>query len=111
MSLEDIDLGELAESLRERLARDPPQGYLRGKALMRDVLAQERGYSELQAEELVDTMELNGFLHFLGNPSERSVADSTWDIEPHSEVAAPEPSVEVQPSEPGQVVEVADKER
>jgi hypothetical protein len=38
----------------------------------------------LEAEELIDTLELNGFLRFLGDPTERSVADAQWEISPHS---------------------------
>jgi hypothetical protein len=109
MRPEDIDLHELAGFLKKRLSEGPPLGYLRGKALMRDVLAQERGISALEAEELVDTLELNGFLHFLGDPTERSVADAPWDIEPH-EGSSRERSVEIQAPKPGQVVEIADEE-
>lgn len=111
MRPEDIDLRELAGTLKQRLSEGPPLGYLRGKALMRDVLAQERGLSSLEAEELVDTLELNGFLHFLGDPTERSVADAPWDIEPRAG-GGPEQerSVEVQAPKSGQVVEIADEE-
>jgi hypothetical protein len=52
--------------------------------MMRDVLVQMRGFSELEAEELIDTLELRGFLRFLGDPSERSVADAPWEITPHA---------------------------
>ena len=111
MRPEDIDLRELASLLKQRLSEGPPVGYLRGKALMRDVLAEERGISALEAEELVDTLELNGFLHFLGDPSERSVADAPWEIEPHEAARnAPEPSVEVQAPKSGQVVEISNEE-
>ena len=40
--------------------------------------------SGLEAEELVDTLEMQGYLRFLGDTSERSVADAHWDISPHS---------------------------
>src|SRR5262245_24369475 len=112
MRPEDIDLNELAGVLKQRLSEGPPLGYLRGKALMRDVLAEERGLSSLEAEELVDTLELNGFLHFLGDPAERSVADAPWEIEPHQDATRnePQPSVEIQTPKPGQVVEIADEE-
>jgi len=110
MRPEDIDLNELAEVLKQRLSEGPPLGYLRGKALMRDVLAEERGLSSLEAEELVDTLELNGFLHFLGDPSERSVADAPWDISPQAAQSGPPPSVEIQTPKPGQVVEITDEE-
>jgi hypothetical protein len=81
---EGLDLKELAEELAQKLKRAPPQGYLRGKSLMRDVLVHEHRISQLEAEELIDTMELQGYLHFLGDPTARSHAsDTTWDIEPH----------------------------
>lgn len=80
---DELDLKRLVEQLRVRLQQLPPHGYLRGKSLMRDVLVGEHHYSELEAEEIVDTMEMQGYLHFLGNPSERSHADDTvWEIEP-----------------------------
>ena len=78
---EDIDLQELTHSLRMALKPGDPVGYLRGKSLMRDVLVHDRGYSELEAEELIDTLELQGYLHFLGDPTERSVADSHWEMQ------------------------------
>lgn len=81
---EELDLMQLAEELRDKLRGYPPHGYLRGKSLMRDVLVAERRFSELEAEEVIDTMEMQGYLHFLGDPSERSHAsDTTWEIEPH----------------------------
>lgn len=80
---EEIDLQTVAEELRVALAPGDPVGYLRGKALMRDVLVEQKALSELEAEELIDTLELNGFLRFLGNPAERSHADSHWDIDPN----------------------------
>ncbi len=80
---ETIDLKRLAEELETRLKHSPPYGYLRGKSLMRDVLVDEHRISQLEAEEIIDTMEMQGFLHFLGDPSERSHAsDTSWDIEP-----------------------------
>lgn len=78
---EDIDLQQLTEELRAALGPGEPVGYLRGKALMRDTLVERKGFSQLEAEELIDTLELQGYLHFLGDPAERSVADSHWDLE------------------------------
>ena len=80
MISEEVDLERVVEQLRRSLAPGEPVGYLRGKSLMRDVLVRDGGYSALEAEELVDTLELRGFLRFLGDPTERSVADSQWDI-------------------------------
>lgn len=84
MISEDLDLRELTEDLKRALGHGEPVGYLRGKSMMRDTLVQMRGFSELEAEELVDTLELRGFLRFLGDPSERSVADAPWEITPHA---------------------------
>ena len=80
----DLDLKTLAVVLKHKLAPGEPVGYLRGKSLMRDLLVQEHGFSELESENLIDTLELQGFLHFLGDPAERSHADSHWKIEPHN---------------------------
>lgn len=81
MISEDLDLAELASEIRASLGPGEPEGYLRGKAVMRDVLVDRRGFSQLEAEELVDTLEMRGFVHFTGDPSLRSEADSHWEIE------------------------------
>lgn len=80
---EDADLGAITADIHDALRHHEPVGYLRGKALMRDVIVHRRGLSELEAEELIDTLELRGYLQFLGNPSERSEADSHWNFNPH----------------------------
>ncbi|HYH99271.1 hypothetical protein [Hyalangium sp.] len=84
MISEDLDLRELAEDLKAAFRHGEPVGYLRGKSIMRDTLVDRKGFSELEAEELIDTLELRGFLRFLGDPSERSVADAPWEITPHA---------------------------
>lgn len=85
LDLAQIDLAELARTIRARIPpNDPPVGYLRGRAYFRDVIARELRCSDVEAEGLVDTLEMNGYLRFLGNPAERSVADSRWDVgDPH----------------------------
>ena len=81
MDIERIDLEELARMIKGHIPPgDPPVGYLRGRSYFRDVITHELGCSDLEAEELVDTLEMNGYLHFRGDPSEPSVADSRWDI-------------------------------
>ncbi len=76
-----IDLAHLANLIREHIpAGEPPVGYLRGRSYFRDVLAHALRCSDVEAEQLVDTLEMNGYLHFTGDPSERSHADSRWDI-------------------------------
>ncbi|MBN8231605.1 hypothetical protein [Corallococcus macrosporus] len=86
MISDDLDLRKLTADLKARLGPGEPVGYLRGKSLMRDLLLdmRENRFSELEAEELVDTLESRGFVRFLGDPAERSVADAPWDISPHA---------------------------
>ncbi|MFP2898380.1 hypothetical protein [Corallococcus sp. 4LFB] len=86
MISDDLDLRKLTADLKSRLGPGEPVGYLRGKSLMRDMLLdmRENQFSELEAEELVDTLESRGFVRFLGDPAERSVADAPWDISPHA---------------------------
>jgi competence protein ComEC len=82
--IEDIDLLDLAERIKRHIPpNDPPVGYLRGRSYFRDVVSHELGCSELEAEELVDTLEMHGYLRFTGDPSVRSRAESRWDIDPH----------------------------
>jgi competence protein ComEC len=82
--IEDVDLMDVAERLRRHIPEgEPPVGYLRGRSYFRDVLVHELGCSELEAEALVDTLEMNGYLKFSGDPSVRSRAESRWDIDPH----------------------------
>lgn len=82
--IEDIDLLDVAERIRRHIpVGEPPVGYLRGRSYFRDVVVHELGCSELEAEELVDTLEMNGYLRFTGDPSIRSRAESRWDVDPH----------------------------
>ena len=81
VDIERIDLEELARMIRRHIPQgEPPVGYLRGRSYFRHVIAHELQCSDVEAEKLVDTLEMNGYLHFEGNPAERSVADSRWDI-------------------------------
>ena len=83
MDISRLDLAEVARMLQRHVPpNEPPVGYLRGRSYFRDVIAHEMRCSDFEAEELVDTLEMNGYLRFEGNPSERSVADSRWDILP-----------------------------
>jgi hypothetical protein len=83
---EDVDLAALVDELRAALPLgEGVVGYLRGKSLMRDVLVERKGYSALLSEELIDTLENNGYLRFEGDPSERSLADAHWAVGPEFE--------------------------
>ncbi len=80
MTPEDLDLQAVVTDLHRALGPGEPVGYLRGKAKMRDALVDLRGFSELEAESVVDTLELQGYLHFLGDSAAPSEAESRWDF-------------------------------
>jgi hypothetical protein len=81
VDFEELDLAAVARLIREHIPpNDPPVGYLRGRGYFRDLLVHELRCSEGEAEDLVDTLEMNGYLRFLGDPSAPSVADSRWQI-------------------------------
>lgn len=84
MISDDLDLQQLTADLKQHLGPGEPVGYLRGKSLMKDILMGMKNFSELEAEEIVDTLEMQGFLRFLGDPTERSIADAHWEISPHA---------------------------
>lgn len=77
MNLEDVDLSMVLDQLRPELGAGVV-GYLRGKARMRDLLVEQRGYSIVEAEQVIDTLEARGFLEFEGDPSSRSQAEALW---------------------------------
>ncbi len=84
MDLSRLDLSDVAERIRRHIPpTEPPVGYLRGRSYFRDVLVHELGCSEADAEALVDTLEMNGYLVFEGDPSRRSQAESRWHVLPH----------------------------
>lgn len=80
---EEIDLRRVAERLNGLFRHSPPVGYLPGKTLMRNALEDCFHLSELQAEELLDTLEARGFVRFEGNPAGASEVDEPWAIEWH----------------------------
>lgn len=81
MDIDRIDLADVARLIRQHIPPgEPPVGYLRGRSYFRDVLVHALRCSDMEAEQLVDTLEMQGYLHFEGDPAERSVADSRWDI-------------------------------
>ncbi len=87
MSIEDLDLTDVAERLRQHIPpTEPPVGYLRGRSYFRDVITHALGCSELEAEDLVETLESRGYLRFEGNPAERSQAYAQWAIDPGAEL-------------------------
>ncbi len=59
----EVDLAELARMLA-RLPESLREGFVLGKTACRDAVLDEVGCSEVQAEDLVDTLVLQGFLRF-----------------------------------------------
>jgi hypothetical protein len=68
---EEIDLKELRRRLSEKFGMAPPAGYVEGKGALRAAVVELLGCSELEAEQLVDTMETRGFIRYQGDPREQ----------------------------------------
>jgi hypothetical protein len=64
ISVEDIDLSRLADGLRRSFGRHLLASYMRGKTLMRDAIVTHIRCSAYEAEELVETLELHGYIRF-----------------------------------------------
>lgn len=80
LSLEDVDLAALTAALRSRLSGAPPAGYLDGRTMLRDAVTRELSCSELEAEEIVDTLVAQGFLHYEGDPRAPVDDERGWSI-------------------------------
>jgi hypothetical protein len=79
VEVDEVDLAALMDGLRRDFGGEPPVGYLRGRTALRDAVARRLGCSALEAEELVDTLESRGFLHYPGDATGRSLADQPWE--------------------------------
>jgi hypothetical protein len=66
--IEQVDLAELTASLRRRFAGLTLAGYLDGRTVLRDAVKDQLGSSELEAEEIVDTLVARGFVRYEGDP-------------------------------------------
>ena len=77
---EDVDLAELAEALRDAVTDSPAVGYLEGRTQLRDLVEDRLRCSDLEAEELVDTLVSCGFLRFSGDPASGSDV-GVWAVE------------------------------
>jgi hypothetical protein len=64
LTIEDVDLLAVAMHLRDRFGNTLDQGYLDGRTLLRDAVADHLRCSSYEAEKLVDTMEAQGYLIF-----------------------------------------------
>lgn len=66
---EEIDLNELSGQLATRFGDAPPAGYVRGKGDLRAAVVDMLKCSELEAEQLVDTLEGRGLIRYQGDRS------------------------------------------
>lgn len=80
MSFEETELVDLVRRLRRRFAHALPVGYLPGKTAIRDAVELELGCSELEAEELVDTLEMQRRVSFEGDPARPDDLECAWRI-------------------------------
>lgn len=64
--------------LRERFPAPFRNSYLGGKTIFRDFFYEDLGYSLLEAEEWVDTLERLGRVKFQQDPGESG--QGTWEI-------------------------------
>jgi hypothetical protein len=55
-------------------------GYLDGRTALRDAVVEELRCSELEAEEIVDTLVARGFAHYEGNPAASIDDDRGWSL-------------------------------
>lgn len=77
-SPEEVDLAVLTRQLKTRFAELPPQGYVLGRSEIRDAVVEILGCSQLQAEELVDTMISLGYARFEGSPGDEVDEMQPW---------------------------------
>jgi hypothetical protein len=68
LPVEDVDLAALTEGLRRRFSEVPPVGYLEGRTALRDAVQSALACSQLEAEDLVETLVARGFVRYEGDP-------------------------------------------
>jgi hypothetical protein len=78
--VEEVDLASLAAALQGALGDSPLEGYVRGRTVLRDAVAEHLGCSEAEAERLVETMVGRGFLRFEGDPASAEAGGARWTI-------------------------------
>ncbi|HXX68112.1 MAG TPA: hypothetical protein VEK07_13060 [Polyangiaceae bacterium] len=78
--VENVDLAVLTDSLRLRFVGAAPVGYLNGRTVLRDAVTCELECSELEAEDIVDTLIAQGFLRYGGDPQSEIDDDRSWSL-------------------------------
>ena len=67
---EELDLNDLRRQLEERFGELPPVGYVQGKTALRAAVVDIIQCSELEAEQLVDTLETRALIQYEGDRSD-----------------------------------------
>jgi hypothetical protein len=80
LAVEDVDLATLTESLRERFTGARPLGYLEGRTALRDAAALELECSELEAEDIIETLVARGFIRYEGDPQAELDDGRAWSL-------------------------------
>lgn len=78
--VEQVDLTKLARDLYRQFDKAPPLGYLLGRGVLRDAVVEQLGCSELEAENLVETLISLEYLTFKGSPTEEVDCLQPWAI-------------------------------
>jgi hypothetical protein len=73
---EDLDLNALLRQLASHFGDAAPVGYVRGKSALRSAVMEILRCSELEAEQVVDTLEGRGLIRYEGDR-----ADEVDDLE------------------------------
>jgi hypothetical protein len=79
---EETDLARVASDLVHAFVGRAPTGYLPGRTAFRDAVASSLSCSQLEAEQIVDTMMSRGFLRYEGAPSAEIDNARPWTIHP-----------------------------
>ena len=78
MEIASLDIPKLIDYLAQQFRAAPPEGTVVGRTALRDAVAADRGCSQLEAEEIVDSLELLGWLRLVRIPDGPEV----WRIGP-----------------------------
>ena len=75
------ELAQIALQLDQQFHSSLPSGYLQGKTALRDALMDDQLLSAVDAERLIDSLQLQGFLHYAGDPTAPPAQSSGWHLE------------------------------
>ncbi len=76
MDISSLNVESLLQHLRTQFRGAPPEGSIVGRTALRDEVAAHLGCSQLEAEQIVDSLILRGWLVLVRPPDSREV----WEI-------------------------------